>query len=200
MEILEVFQTGPARGWIERLRGRDPSPPLVPDRAWDSDLTREIQAASDAEFLPGVLPIDWDAASAIKCGLLLWNDALEPSHHLSQRIKNPTGSYWHGIMHRREPDFGNSKYWFARVGNHPAFVPLKERAIDHLRRRGDGYSQTWLGEIQTGGWSPEGFINRCEKALRGKEPPEVIELLEWVQVLEIENLLAWMGERGSARG
>lgn len=41
------------------------------------------------------------------------------SHTVSQGIEGTTGSYWHGIMHRREGDFSNSHYWFNKVGGHP---------------------------------------------------------------------------------
>lgn len=51
---------------------------------------------------------------------------LDRSHQISQSIETPSGSYWHGIMHRREGDFSNSKYWFRRAGNHPTYRVLAE--------------------------------------------------------------------------
>ena len=36
------------------------------------------------------------------------------SHTISQSIETPSGNYWHAIMHRREGDYSNAKYWFRR--------------------------------------------------------------------------------------
>src|SRR5687768_10504407 len=58
---------------------------------------------------------DRDMARACLAGLWLYHDFLDESHTLSQCIDTPSGSYWHAIMHRREGDFANSKYWFRRV-------------------------------------------------------------------------------------
>jgi len=57
-------------------------------------------------------------------GLWLYVDELERSHEISQQINNATGSFWHGIMHRREGDFSNSHYWFRSTGSHPAMADI----------------------------------------------------------------------------
>jgi hypothetical protein len=49
---------------------------------------------------------------------------IERSHSISQNIENLEGSFLHGMMHRREGDFSNAKYWFRRVGNHPVIEQL----------------------------------------------------------------------------
>src|SRR5262245_19277607 len=64
-------------------------------------------------------PADADMAACCLSGVWLLHDFLDESHTISQSIDTPTGSYWHAIMHRREGDFSNAKYWFRRVGDHP---------------------------------------------------------------------------------
>lgn len=61
---------------------------------------------------------------AVAAGLWLYVDELDRSHAISQNIHDATGSFWHGIMHRREGDFSNSHYWFHRVGAHPAIMDI----------------------------------------------------------------------------
>jgi len=61
---------------------------------------------------------DHDDARAMLAGLWLWFDGLEEAHRLAQDIPSPTGSFWHAIIHRREGDFSNARYWYARCGGH----------------------------------------------------------------------------------
>lgn len=60
------------------------------------------------------------AAPILQAALRLYADDLDGSHRICQQIGDATGSFWHGIMHRREGDFDNSRYWFNKVGDHPA--------------------------------------------------------------------------------
>ena len=72
-----------------------------------------------------------DMASASLAGLWLLNNELHSSHDISQSLDTPEGSYWHGIMHRMEGDFGNAMYWLRRAGDHPmiAFLAASDPAM-----------------------------------------------------------------------
>jgi hypothetical protein len=107
------------------------------------------------------------AKPALVAGLWLYVDQLDRSHEISQTIDDATGSFWHGIMHRREADFGNSHYWFRRVGKHPAIALI------------DGYE-------------PHAFIDEVEKAHRnGRGADALIDMQrrEWAALFE------WCAER-----
>src|SRR5262249_44934254 len=104
-----------------------------------------------------------DMAKACEAGLWLLHDHLEHSHQISQGIDTPTGSYWHGLMHRRDPDFGNAKYWFRHVGAHPIFPELCHEAA-RLSRNADGAkSAGFLTEQDS--WDPFRFIDLCQEVV-----------------------------------
>lgn len=98
-----------AKEVADLLLARDPLPPLVPMQVYDDALTQEIEAA--------------DVPDLVKVGLHLLNDDLATSHKLSQAHEgDPLADYWHAIIHRREGDYGNSRYWFGRVGCAPVLT------------------------------------------------------------------------------
>jgi hypothetical protein len=88
---------------------------------------------------------------------------LDESHNISQRIDTPEGSFWHAIMHRREGDFSNSKYWYRHVGNHPIFTALAEQAhlVASLRDPKSSFNETRAHE-----WDPFAFVDQCQSAIR----------------------------------
>ena len=51
----------------------------------------------------------------LAAGLWLYVDNLERCHDLCQNLPDSTGAWWHGIMHRREPDYPNAHYWMRRA-------------------------------------------------------------------------------------
>ena len=64
-----------------------------------------LDALTVASAFAGKTVVDEDMARACISGMLLYHNFLDTSHTISQGIHTATGSYWHGIMHRREPDF-----------------------------------------------------------------------------------------------
>lgn len=126
---------------------------------------------------------------ALKAALLQWHEALDESHECSQAIegqgRHRAGDYWHAIMHRREPDYGNSKYWFRRVGTHPIFSDLGRRADPLITAT----APDWRDRLLRDGWDPFAFVDFCEISATGKHPQWTV-LAETIQELEMLLLLA----------
>src|SRR5947209_7339283 len=68
------------------------------------------------------------APEAALAGLYFYFNCWDEAHEVAQNVASPEGSYWHAIVHRQEPDAGNSGYWFHRVGDHPVFPALAKAA------------------------------------------------------------------------
>lgn len=109
--------------------------------------------------------------AACCAGLYLKFDCLDASHQISQSIDSPTGSFWHGIMHRREPDYGNAGYWFRCAGAHPI---LDELAAD-------------AAEMGFARFDPFAFIERVAAVVPESDEAELcrkIQAREWALLFE----------------
>lgn len=108
-----------------------------------------------------------DASPACRAGLWLLHDFFDESHAISQELETQDGSFWHAILHRREPDPSNSKYWWRLVGKHPVLHQLREQAPS-------------LGYVYT---TPEAFVDECERVRATGTEAEMtarrVQLLEW---------------------
>jgi len=93
-------------------------------------------------------------------GLYLCFSCREEAHETAQSDSSAEGSYWHAIVHRQEPDPGNSSYWFHRVGEHAVFPRLLEAAEAIAARHPDAALRFAKA------WDPFEFIEICEHARR----------------------------------
>ena len=162
------------RECVRKLAGRTEPAPLVPRKAWDAELGAAIE-----RLLPDSDPL--------KSALHLWNDNLVRAHEIAQEIGTSTGSYLHGVMHRREPDYGNSKYWFHKVGRHPNFAALRAFALELLSTRFAELAEIREAVGKSGDWDPFRMVDWCESA-EGKDDPFAL-FLRTIQAREI-GLLA----------
>ena len=117
-------------------------------------------------FAGGARPVkDDDMANCCLAGVWLLHDFLDESHTISQGIHTTSGSFWHGIMHRREGDVSNAKYWFRQVGRHPVYEPLAQRAGALAAEHGAASAVDRLTAGNT--WEPFAFVDMCQAAVRG---------------------------------
>ncbi len=126
----------------------------------------QLEALDQSALFGNRLVRDDDMADCCRAGLWLLHDFLDESHTISQSIPSSSGSYWHGIMHRREPDYSNAKYWFRRVGQHAIYSTLCAAAQEIARRYTTDRESSYL--MDQAAWDPYRFIDLCEAASRGK--------------------------------
>ncbi|MBM3996795.1 MAG: hypothetical protein FJ303_21975 [Planctomycetes bacterium] len=120
---------------------------------------------------------DRNAALACLAGLWLLHDFLDESHSISQDLATTEGSYWHGIMHRREPDYWNAKYWFRRVPTHPIHGELQQASLSLAIEAGCDVIPV------NARWDAPAFVDLCERAVSGGAALELlcrrIQQREW---------------------
>lgn len=116
---------------------------------------------------------------------LLWHDDLDGAHRLCQAHEDDADcNYVHALLHRREGDFANAKYWFREVGNHPAYVLVAQAASD-------------LGQptLVTGGvWRPAAMVDACAAAVAD---PSIQTPLLRLQAAEFRALATHLSAQGS---
>lgn len=166
---------------LSELLARLPLAPLGSGRP-DAAMRERLAALTDAEVFGRVA--DRDMASCCRAALWLAFDFLDESHEISQGVHTVEGSYWHAIMHRREPDHSNAAYWLRRVGTHPVHADLARAANDL------GY------ETKGPAWNAFAFNDACERHRGRGDATE--ELLRKVQQAEWQLLFAYCFRRATA--
>lgn len=158
------------------------------DRDW---ILRLLRAYEPAQDLPSIT--SQADATALKAGLFCIHDYLDESHQYSQSVQNQgihrAGDYWHHIMHRREPDYSNAKYWSRAVGYHPLHDILPDVVGNLFNLEGSDSVEEWKGRLlQNNHWSPNTFVDCCAEC-EATHDPELNRFAQTIQWIEMQLLL-----------
>jgi len=150
---------------------------LMPTEPLDREFARRIREADDATLAGDVPVTSGPDFALVRGGALYALDDLEPAHAIFQEAQGDLGSYWHGMMHRREGDFDNARYWFRRAGALPFFAALHGSA-----------SRVSADMARQSSWDPYLFTGQCEQTRFGAE--ELLPEMRALQRAEFDAIFA----------
>ena len=144
----------------------------------------QIHAHRDAsvEDLTGAPELEGRAA-LIRSLLFYASDALPEAHRIVQDASGDLAAYIHGMIHRREADFDNARYWYRRAGELPFFSALQSACADVSE---DIAKQT--------NWDPYLFTGMCERSKYGSRTP--VKMLTEIQKAEFHGVLDYIYRAG----
>jgi len=152
--------------------------------------SQSLPGISGAELLK-FPPQSTEYAQAVLAGLWLWHDGLEECHQLVQGSPSQpdvavTFNFWHAIMHRREGDFSNSKYWYHKAADHPILPAIGQHVGDLINHLPADKS---LLRLLRGGWNPDAWVDLVEEVDSATNDPRRdlvinIQQIEWRMLFE----------------
>lgn len=186
--IVSGFQISEAI--IELLQENNPAPLGKGPRKARAEETR-IESCMGKWDQEGSL--ESEKAQLIKAVLLLWHDYLDECHVICQDVKSASGSLIHAMMHRREGDFSNAKYWYARAGRHPVYSKYEEF---FQRESNSKFMPVDLRKAMGERWNPAMITEQIEKVATKTETPLYKELqnLQYFETLLLVQFLAKSNE------
>lgn len=129
--------------------------------------------------------------SLLQGALYLCFDCFDEAHHVANENEGTVAGNWiHAIVHRREPDASNSKYWYHRV-------KVPEKRLRSIGKEALGFLETHpakeleslaqkLGMSKS--WEPEAFVDLCEKFRDGNPDSAAYRTLAGIQEIEWKGL------------
>jgi hypothetical protein len=180
MLTVSLDHLSPLARSVLKLNVTDAYSALVPSGAGNAEAREALRGATPAQMLSSP-PANSDEAAAMLAGLYLWHDVLDESHKVSQGLHTTSGSMWHAIMHRREGDFSNSKYWYARCENHPIVPTLARQANEAINPYPADVS---ILKLSHNGWDSDAFVDLVERVHDNPNDPRhklavALQQLEW---------------------
>ena len=158
--------------------GQGPRPGVVEQRLLEEQLNLLFAQAG----------LDDAAAIRLRATALVYHDHHDAAHDLVQDLADRDGALLHGILHRREPDYWNAKYWFRRFVAHPAHVALGKRVPSLMTE--PAHAALAKEIIRPGAFDPFAFVDLVEAAASPPSNDPAVRWLRRVQNAEFEEIVA----------
>lgn len=133
-----------------------------------------------------VMPRDGELKSTANALSLRFSEKERVADAETMRDAGISLAFWHAIMHRREGDFSNSKYWYEKVGRHsilPAIGANVGEAINPLA------ADKSLLRLLRDGWDPKAFVDLVKDVNSDPGDPRLrtviaIQRVEWQMLFD----------------
>lgn len=160
---------------IDSLFATTDPPDLGPQARPGTRTVEEAEAA--ATRVLAAVKISESNAACLKALVLLWHDHFDEAHRIVQDLPGGDAAFVHGILHRREPDYSNARYWFHRIGKHATLEPLAEATAPILA----AHAALPYRLIRDGVWDPFAYIDAVSVASRQPQTAPEVGLLRELQ-------------------
>jgi hypothetical protein len=148
------------------------------------DALHESHELAQADLLPHAIP-HAKPSKLSKTGEIRQSMEIDKGRwerELAQALNS--FAFWHAIIHRREGDFSNAKYWYGRCADHRAMRLISSIGMDLVGR--DAADESLL-QIVAGEYKPDALVDLVE-GLHDKPADSRMEAAIRIQQLEWEAL------------
>lgn len=119
---------------------------------------------------------------------------IDQPHVIVQNDPSPLGSYLHGVVHRLEKDFWNSKYWFRQIRDVSLLSSISRFVTEYLAENGMADAASQMGILKGSQFQPVEFVTACEQASgnaklieKDRELLECVGYAEWLALWNVVN-------------
>lgn len=147
-------------------------PPLTPSGPYRKSLKADIASLQGS-------------SEVVQAALHLLNDDISAAHDLAQaHEESMTANLVHAVLHRREQDYWNSKWWLSRI-QHPLVqsvhgdTPKAKRFVDTVERcEGRKQGSSGSARVPSSGSSSDDHVGEERTALLEVQWKELTGLVE----------------------
>ncbi len=181
LKIMDLAMKQDPRPLTRLVKGK----PIAKGRQAVVELSeKDLGGAKNSKSLP-----------LIQAALYLCFDCFEEAHNIANDHEGTVAGNWlHAIVHRREPDASNSKYWYHRVAA-PAkvFTAIGKEALDLLGKVPAPELESLAKKMEKSkSWEPESFVDLCDKYREKGPQSPAYQLLARVQEIEWRGLAEYL--------